>query len=147
MVQRKAKHTLSELYNADETAWLEETAQLVAAKHWESLDSAHLSEYLSDMAKRDKREVLSRLTVLLSHLLKWEYQPDHRCPSWQATLLVQRDELGDLLESATLRRHAQEVLPRAYERAVRQSSVETGLPAESFPAECPYTLEQALAGE
>jgi hypothetical protein len=144
---REVKVPLSELYEADETAWLEESARLVAQRRFEELDVEHLSEYLADMAKRDRREVLSRLTVLLAHLLKWDRQPERRSNSWRATIAMQRDELGDLLESGTLRRHAEEVLERAYARAVRQAALETGAPAESFPPGCPYSLDQALEAE
>src|SRR5438093_12323017 len=102
------------LYEEDETAWLEQMANLVAQKRFGEIDYANLSEYLCDMARRDKREVLSRLVVLLTHLLKWEQQPEHRSNSWRGTIMSQRRELRHLLESGTLRRHAGEVLGQAY---------------------------------
>lgn len=136
---------LCELYETDETAWFEEMARLIADHRFKELDTEHLSEFLSDMARRDKREVLSRLVSLLVHLLKWKHQSAQRSNSWQATIANQRDELNDLLESATLRKHAREVLDKAYERAVRQAALETGLEIGSFPTECPFTLESALA--
>ncbi len=49
------------LYERDETAWLEATANLVAQGRFGEIDRAALSEYLTDMATRDKREVKSRL--------------------------------------------------------------------------------------
>jgi hypothetical protein len=145
-VIEQLKLTLPTLYHADETAWLETMARLVAEGRWEELDRDHLSEYLQDMARRDRREVLSRLTVLLAHLLKWEHQPERRSGSWQATIRSQRHELGDLLESGTLRNHAVDVLDRAYRRAVEQASLDTGKAETEFPQSCPYTLEQILAG-
>ena len=60
---------LDHLYEQDETAWLEATADLVSRGRYEELDAAHLSEYLTDMAVRDRREVYSRLLVLLAQLL------------------------------------------------------------------------------
>src|SRR5712692_9170689 len=93
---------LSELYHEDETAWLEAMARLVAQRRYDELDHEHLSEFLGDMARRDKREVLSRLATLLAYLLKWEHQPDQRSNSWRATISVQRQELRDLFESRTL---------------------------------------------
>jgi hypothetical protein len=142
-----ARPPLADLYEADETAWLEEMSRLVAERRFADLDAEHLSEYLCDMAKRDKREVLSRLTVLLAHLLKWEHQPEQRSNSWRGTILTQRHELEDLLESGTLRRYAGEVLPKAYRNAGRQAAVETGLPDDRFPAECPFSLERVLRDE
>ncbi len=135
----------AELYEQDETAWLEEMARLVEARRWDAIDVAHLSEYLTDMAKRDRREVVSRLQVLLTHMLKWEHQSAHRTSSWVATIRTQRYDLIDLLDSGTLRRHADEALAKAYERAVAVAVDETGLPAKTFPAECPWTVEQILA--
>ncbi len=132
------------LYLDDETAWLEQTAELVAQRRWDDIDRENLSEYLLDMSRRDRREVLSRLTVLLSHLLKWEHQPDLRKGSWEATIRLQRSELHDLLEAGTLRNHAIDVLAKAYQRAVEFAAAETGLPASVFPAECAWTLESLL---
>ncbi|MBV8127936.1 MAG: DUF29 domain-containing protein [Planctomycetaceae bacterium] len=95
-------------------------------------------------ARRDRQEVLSRLRTLLLHLLKWEHQPDHRSNSWVKTIEVQRLELRDLLESGTLRNHAQDVLAKAYEQAVKLASIETGLSESTFPQACPLTLEDIL---
>ena len=105
-VQPRAKVPLAELYERDETAWLEGTAELILQGRLKELDLVNLAEFLQDMARRDKREVLSRLAILLAHLLKWENQPDQRSGGWQATIDNQRNELADLLGSATLRRHA-----------------------------------------
>lgn len=138
---------LAELYEADETAWLEETARLLDERRLDELDIPHLTEYLRDMARRDKREVLSRLTVLLAHLLKWEHQSEQRSASWRATIDNQRDELSDLLESGALRRHAEEVLPRAYERARKQAIAEANLNEADVPADCPLSIEAALGEE
>jgi hypothetical protein len=97
------------------------------------------------MAKRDRRAVMSRLVVLLAHVLKWEYQARKRTRSWKATIVVQRNRLRDWAEGGVLRAHAATVLPAAYERAVEEAVIATGLPATSFPAACPYTLDQLLA--
>lgn len=135
---------LTELYEEDETAWLEEMSRLVAARQFGELDIDHLSEFLSDMARLDKREVLSRLTTLLTHVLKWEHQPSHRSQSWAATIASQRNELNDLLESKTLMHHAGEVLGKAYTRAIKQAVLETTLAKETFPDDCPYSLDELL---
>ena len=97
---------LVSLYHEDETAWLEVMAQLVAERRFGEFDCEHLSEYLSDMARRDRREVYSRMVVLLTHLLKWDFQPERRSGSWRGTILAQRRELRLLLESGVLRNHA-----------------------------------------
>lgn len=146
MTEQTTPATVS-LYEQDETAWLEQTAGLVAQGRFAEIDHHHLSEYLADMARRDKREVLSRLVVLLAHLLKWEHQPQQRTQSWEATILHQRQELQDLLESGTLRNHTREVLAKAYERAVKLAAVETGMAEGAFPSACPWPLEELAPEE
>ncbi len=144
MVQRTPQ-ALAVLYEADETAWLEATADLVRAGTLEHVDTNSLAEYLTDMARRDRREVTSRLAVLIAHLLKWRYQPSHRSGSWRVTVEVQRQELADLLESGVLENHAAEVLAKAYANGVRQAVAETGLDGSIFPEDSPFSLDEVLS--
>lgn len=136
---------LTMLYERDETAWLDAMAALAASGRYAEMDFQHLSEYLTDMARRDRREVFSRLVVLLSHLLKWEYQPEHRSGSWRGTIREQRRELRQLVESGTLRNHAESVLAEAYAEARRQAADETELSLDAFPVEDTRTLDELLA--
>jgi hypothetical protein len=138
---------LPSLYYEDETAWLEVMAQLVAERRFDEFDCEHLSEYLSDMARRDRREVYSRLVVLLTHLLKWDYQPEKRSGSWRGTILAQRRELRLLLESGVLRNHAIASLAEAYQEAREQAAAETELPIEVFPEECERSIDDLISRE
>ena len=61
---------LSALYQTDETAWLETMSRLAAERRFEEFDCEHLSKYVNDMARRDRREVVSRMVVLMIHMLK-----------------------------------------------------------------------------
>ena len=133
---------LSSLYEADETAWLEAMAELIRDQRLDELDYANLREYLTDMANRDRREVNSRLTVLIAHVLKWFFQPDKRTKGWRLSFVVQSQEVADLVAGGVLRSQAQAVLPEVYKNAVDRASIETGLPESAFPAECPYDLDQ-----
>jgi len=141
------KVPLSELYELDETAWLEQMSRLAGQRRFNKMDHEHLSEYLSDMARRDKREVWSRLVILMKHLLKWHYQPKKRTKSWRNTIHEQRSELSFDMKSGSLRRHAGEVLGEAYAEAVERAARETGLAKAKFPAELPWTLDQVLHQE
>src|SRR6266849_1765272 len=98
---------LSVLYERDETAWLEAMSALAAGRRYAEMDYNHLSEYLADMAKRDRREVFSRL-------VKWAHHPEHRSGLWRGMIREQRRELRQLVESGTLRNHAEAVLEEAY---------------------------------
>src|SRR4051812_19816091 len=138
---------LAELYAEDETAWLDRMAELVRQRRLTELDLDNLTEYLSDMARRDRREGKSRLGGLMAHLLKWGFQPDHRSRSWRATIVSQRQELAELAGGGVLRNYAEAVLAAAYENTVELAAAETGMDIGKFPAECPYRLEQLLAAD
>jgi len=138
---------LSVLYEQDETAWLEAMSELIRRGRLEEIDYHHLAEYLSDMARRDRREAESRLAVLISHVLKWLHQPDQRSRGWKATVIEQRQELEGLVGRGVLRNHAEAVLADVYRKAVERAAAETGLPAETFPATCPFTLDQLLSAD
>ena len=121
------------LYEHDETAWLETMAELIRLGRLDEIDYPNLAEYLADMARRDRREVESRLTVLIVHALKWAYQPDRRSGSWKATIIEQRQELEGLVSRGVLRNHAEAVLADAYYKAVERAAAETGAASRDLP--------------
>jgi hypothetical protein len=135
---------LSALYLEDETAWLEHNAALIRQGRLAEVDYDHLAEYLDDMSRRDRREVKSRLAVLLAHRLKWQFQPEKRSRSWLSTIITQRQELDDLVSSGVLRAYAFEVLGEAYANAVAIAAAETGMDGKAFPAENPFSLEDLM---
>ena len=136
---------LDVLYEQDETAWLEAMAALASEGRYGEMDFPNLSEYLTDMSKRDRREVYNRLIVLLVHLLKWEHQPDQRSGSWRATVREQRRELRQLMESGTLRNHAAAVLADAFAEARLQAADESEMDVTVFPTVNPWSLDEILA--
>jgi hypothetical protein len=147
MIQNATGTTIANLYESDETAWLERMADLIHQGRLDVLDYPHLGEYLCDMACRDRREVESRLATLLAHILKWLHQPENRSRSWRGTIVEERQELARLVSRGVLRNHAEAVLADLYAEAVERAAAETGLDPESFPAECPYTLDLLLSQE
>jgi hypothetical protein len=46
-----------------------------------------------------------------------------------------------------LRNHAQTVLTDVYHKAMERAAADTGLAAETFPAACPYALDQLLSAD
>jgi len=138
---------LDKLYEQDETAWLDTMAELIRLGRLKALDYPSLAEYLKDMAARDRREARSRLVGFLMHLLKWEYRPDKRTPSWRTTVLNQRQELVVLAGRGVLRVHAAEILNDAYNDAAELAASETKKRRDAFPVECPYSFDQLLVIE
>src|SRR5579864_8782072 len=74
------------LYNRDFYAWSRQQAELLRAGKLAQADIEHIAEEIDSMGRTEKRELISRLSVLLLHLLKWRYQPDKRGPSWEASI-------------------------------------------------------------
>jgi hypothetical protein len=132
-------------YEDDLFAWTQEQAALLRAHAVDGIDWENLAEEIDSMGRRDRRELKSRLTVILLHLLKWQAQPDQRGMSWRKTLRTQRREIRDLLnQSPSLRREVPDLMRDAYADAVKDAIDETGLRAEVFPSGCPYAPDDVL---
>jgi hypothetical protein len=137
-----------DLYDRDLLAWLEQQASYLRARQLDRLDVAHLIEELEDMGGSQRRELKSRLEILLMHMLKRDAQPRRRSRSWQSTMVEQRARIADLLEqSPSLRNGIEEVAQKAFAVAVRRAAIESGLKRTVFPATLPYRLAAILEDE
>ena len=144
----KTESGIGGLYDEDFFEWTRRNAELLRAGRFEQADIEHIAEEIEDMGKRDLKELNSRVRVLLSHLLKWQLQPEKRSRSWERTIASQRTELGHVLEnSPSLRVKIQPNLTYIYEKSVYLAVLETGLPKGLFPAECPFSVQQILDPE
>ena len=134
-----------DLYEKDFYAWSQESARLMREKKFSELDVENIAEEIEAMGKRDKRELASRLSSLLMHLLKWRYEAEHRSRSWNLTIVNQRAEITDLLkDSPSLSHKLPDMIAGAYSRARKNAALETGLPITTFPEICPYSQEEIL---
>jgi len=134
---------MSNLYETDFYAWANEQTKLLREGHFGAADVANIVEELESLGRTEKRELVSRLVVLLTDLLKWSHQPDLRSRSWQITIENQRDDVADhLAENPSLQAHLEDVLDKAFRRARREAERETGLGASAFRATCPWSFAQ-----
>jgi hypothetical protein len=118
---------------------------LLKEGRFNEIDATHLIEELEDMGKSNKRELKSRLIVLIAHLLKWQCQAEQRSTSWQSTINEQRRQLFFLLkEMPSLKSSFDDAITEIYSDALEWASDETKLPENTFPSECPYSKEQLL---
>ena len=98
------------------------------------------------LGSSNRRQIKSRLEILILHLLKWKVQPEWQCGSWRGSIREARHRLEDLLEeSPSLRPLPADYLPKAYARARVKALDETGL--YRLPETCPWTIEQILDGD
>jgi hypothetical protein len=139
--------TNAELYTEDFVAWTQATAALIRAGKWYDIASHVLAEEVESLGARDHRELRRRLQRLVTHLLKWQYQPAKRQigHSWRSTIRTQRQEIVDLLaQSPSLRRTLPDALSTRYALAREHASAQTHLPLHTFPETCPWTPTQLL---
>jgi hypothetical protein len=135
-------------YDADFFQWTQATAEMIRQGRLAEVDLEHVAEEIEAMGKRDRREVRSRLIVLLMHLLKWELQPEKRTGSWRTTIDEQRTQIQfSIQDSPSLRRFPSDELAAIYKRAVSRAIAQGRLGASRFPSSCPYTAEQILDGD
>ncbi len=145
MVDVKDRSRASAAYEADFYAWSQDQAARLRELRPNSIDWENLAEEIESLGRSEKREIESRLGVLLLHLMKWAYQPEQRKTGWTATIREQRRKLArGLAENPSLSRHPQAVLADEYEIARLKASDETGLPEAVFPESCPFGMEQVL---
>ena len=70
----------SPLYDRDFFAWSRQQADLLRAGKLAEADIEHVAEEIDSMGRAEKRDFISRLSILLLHLLEWRYQPEKRQP-------------------------------------------------------------------
>ncbi|MBS1201895.1 MAG: hypothetical protein H6R22_404 [Chromatiaceae bacterium] len=134
-----------DLYEADHYAWLVHNAALIRAGRASDVDLGHIAQELEDMGRSEKRALGGHLTVLLLHLLKWQFQPLHRSSSWRGAIYNAREDIRALLkESPSLRVCVPELVADRFGIARYNTANETGLPETSFPSDCPYTVQQLM---
>ena len=135
----------AELYEKAFYEWAMQNAQLMRMGKLSEIDVENIAEELESMGKSEKRAFINRLAVLISHLLKWQFQPGMRSKSWKYSIKEQRTSLLDLLEdSPSLRHDIEPKLKKAYSKALMIAAKETGLDEGSFLRACPYTFDQAV---
>jgi hypothetical protein len=86
------------LYEKDILLWTEKTVAQLKARDFDNLDLENLIEEVEALGISQKRELLSRLIVLLEHLLKRLYvnlPQDYN--GWERTIRTQRTELDVLI--------------------------------------------------
>jgi hypothetical protein len=135
-------------YEADIVAWANEQARLVRTGQFELLDLEHIAEEIEDVGKSEQRELASRMTILLAHLLKWQFQPERQGRSWQITIRNQRRAIQlHLTQVPSLKAKLDDAewLEIVWGDAVYQASKETGL--DNFPETCLWLIEDVLSDD
>lgn len=133
-------------YEADIIAWAQQQSQLLRTQQFDLLDIEHIAEELEDVGKSEQRELAHRMVILIAHLLKWQFQPEHRGRSWQLTIRHQRRAIQLHLKqvpSLKAKLNDSEWLEMVWGDAVYQAMQETGL--DNFPEFCTWSVGEILS--
>ena len=131
------------LYERDFYQWALHNAELLKQGKLTEADIDNIAEEIEDMGKNNKRELASRLSVLIMHLLKWQYQPHKRSKSWKITINTQRTEIDRLIEgSPSLKYNIELIIENEYKRAKILFEDEISISQKLLPQICPYVFEQ-----
>ena len=113
---------MTDLYNTDFVEWSDRTVQLLKERRWEEIELNNLIEEVNSLGKSDRRAMRSYLVKLLSHLLKWHYQPQRRSRSWINTIRNARNSMTELIEdSPSLRSYREEIFDQSLSKGERRS--------------------------
>jgi hypothetical protein len=136
----------STLYEKDILLWVEDTVSKLKKHDFENLDIKNLIEEVEALGISQKKELISRLMILLEHLLKRLYvdSPDDY-NGWERTIRNQRAEIDLLISQVPSLQSRWEIsFNDAWQRALLK--VKKEYQKVSFPEECPFeqTIETIL---
>ena len=137
-------HPRPSLHDADFYAWSLQQASLLRAGRVDEADLSAIADEIERLGRTDKRELVSRLAVLLLRLLKWRCQPTLRAEAWRLSIANSRYEIAELLSaSPSLRSQVEDAMVPAY-RYARRKALATQLPKELIAAQCPWSFAEAM---
>jgi hypothetical protein len=116
----------------------------------DGIDWERVAEELHDLGISQERELKSRLSQLMYHMLKIERQPERPGRSWEASVKARRRGIAILLKKQPSLRPLlddPEFMKDAYHGGTSTLAAQENLPDDvfnRFPEVCPYSIEQLL---
>jgi hypothetical protein len=130
-------------YEQDLALWYQRQAELLRDRRFDELDLENLIEELEVAGKNLRRELASRLEILLMILLKCQFQHQRISGNWLSTLGEQRSQIEKLIEdNPSFGPGVMEVAVKVYPKAMRRAASETRLLPDVFPPTDSYSKEQ-----
>ena len=136
------------LYDQDFYLWIQTTIQHLQERNLEQLDIENLIEEIDSMGRSEKKELKTRLVVLIEHLLKLQYwieEKDDNARGWRNTVVEQRRQITyTLADSPSLKAILNDVFLPCYQDARKDTINKYQLSSNLFPEEPPFSLAQVL---
>ncbi len=85
-----------------------------------------IQELVDALAKSERRALKSQLVRLMSHIIKWQLQPERRSRGWTASIGNARDEIAEIQEEtpSLTRAVIEEMWDKTLEAAKREAAGE-----------------------
>ena len=133
-------------YEQDVVVWAQEQAQLLRSGQFADLDIEHIAEEIEDVGKSEQRELSNRMAILLSHLLKWEFQPERRGKNEEAVIQARRNSIERRIRKTPSLKALladQDWWKGVWDDAVVEAYQETGMDA-ALPETCPWSADEVM---
>jgi N-methylhydantoinase A/oxoprolinase/acetone carboxylase beta subunit len=110
-----------------------------------------LDELIDSMSKIAIREMRSHLVIIMTHILKWKYQPQKRSWRWRISISNARDEIEEVQEEtpSVTKKTIETEWDKVFKKAIRQSADQMGMSSDeekNFNPE-PLTWEEVFEKE
>jgi len=91
--------------------------------------SEGLNVLIDSMGRSERRALKSQLVRLMTHVLKWKCQPEHRSASWAITIRDARTEIEDSQEEypSLNREYIQSIWDNCLSRSLKNAEDEMGV--------------------
>lgn len=140
--------TQASLYESDFYQWVQQTAGALKDKAFDQVDWDNVIEEIESMGRSERRELKSRLIVLLEHLLKlhyWVSEREQNERGWRNTIIEQRRQIHLVLDdSPSLRAVLADIYRDAYRQAREDVILKAQLPENDIPYKPIYGVSEAL---
>ncbi len=132
-------------YDQDVYGWANEQSALLRAGKFSAADIENIAGEIESLGKSQKSELVSRLIILILHMLKWQFQPKFRGTSWELSIKEQRRRVAiHMRDNPSLKSGLVVAMADAYGVAVVRAQRQAKLMAGVFPARCPYSFAQVM---
>ena len=132
--------------DSDFAAWIYDQVAALREGRFSDLDIDDLTDEVESLAKRDFRKLRSYLRVIITHMLKWDWQPERRDVSWRKSINASRERVwGELASSPSFRPRIAEAIEQVFASARLKAWDETGVfKFEREPKTCPYSWDEIM---
>ena len=132
-------------YDTDVHGLAMQQAEFIRLGRFHELDLENLADEVEDVARQERRELVSRLSLVYQHLLKWDCQRERRSASGARTIREQRKQVGDVLdENRSLRPRLNALIETAYRQGRVAALNETGLDDADVAEVNPYSWDEVM---